>query len=88
MEMMMEAKWWSSAQFLEKKRKQNARVEGKGIAREFCFPGQDTIECVIGFRIDSRTIKRPLGELTPCIRPSEDAKNPLKISVKILTLLR
>ena len=24
----------------------------------FCFAGQDAIECMIGFRIDNRTIKR------------------------------
>jgi hypothetical protein len=32
--------------------------QGKRINRDFCFANQDAIECVIGFRIDSRTIKR------------------------------
>ena len=32
--------------------------QGKGIIRDFCFSDQDTIESVITFRIDGRTIKR------------------------------
>jgi hypothetical protein len=45
---------------LEKK-KEKSKMQGlneKVYARAFCFAGQDTIECVIGFRIDSCTIKR------------------------------
>ena len=30
----------------------------KVYARAFCFADQDTIECVIEFRTDNRTIKR------------------------------
>ena len=43
------------------KRKRKTKLygdQGKGIAQGFSFCDQDTIEGVITFRIDSRTIKR------------------------------
>ena len=43
-----------------KRRKKKIKwTQGKGIKpKSIFFAGQDTIECVIGFRIDNRTIKR------------------------------
>ena len=45
---------------LEKKKEKNKNHgdQGKGIAYGFCFGDQDTIESVITFRIDRRTIKK------------------------------
>jgi hypothetical protein len=64
---------------LEKKEKNKMlSLKANVFAGAFCFVSQDAIECVIGFRIDSYTIKRrtltviavilvPLGDLTPCM---------------------
>ena len=42
-----------------KRRKRKTKwAQGKGIFDPFCFGDQDTIESVITFRIDGRTIKR------------------------------
>ena len=42
----------------EERKKQN-RLKAKVLnLRPFCFAGQNAIECVIGFTIDNRTIKR------------------------------
>ena len=45
---------------LEKKKDINKmqRLKAEVYARAFCFVGQDAIECVIEFRIDSHTMKR------------------------------
>jgi hypothetical protein len=44
---------------LERKRRDENKSEDKGyIYAGFFFAGQNTIECVVGFRIDSYTIKR------------------------------
>ena len=48
---------------LEKKKEKKNGLKAKvSLIGPFCFSNQDAIECVIGFRIDSRTIKR--GTLT------------------------
>ena len=45
-------------QLKKKKEKNKNKVDqGKGIAQGFSFGDQDTIEGVITFRVDSRTIK-------------------------------
>jgi hypothetical protein len=46
--------------YLEKKKEKNKILwaQGKGIKYDVCFAGQDTVECMIRFRIDNRTIKR------------------------------
>lgn len=44
----------------EEGEKQNARAQDKGIARTFCFASQDIVDCVIGFKISSHTIKDKL----------------------------
>ena len=44
-----------------KRKKRKNKMQGlkaKVQGRVFCFASQDAIECMIGFRIDSRTIKR------------------------------
>ena len=45
---------------IERKKEKNKMqgLKAKVYFRAFCFAGQDAIECVIGFRIDRRTIKR------------------------------
>ena len=45
---------------MKKKKEKNKMLglKAKVYAWAFCFANQDAIECVIGFRIDSRTIKR------------------------------
>jgi hypothetical protein len=35
-------------------------IKTKVYVREFCFLGQCAIECMVGFRIESHTIKREL----------------------------
>ena len=42
----------------EEREKQNGLKAKVYLIGPFCFADQDTIESVIGFRIDSRTIKR------------------------------
>jgi predicted nuclease of restriction endonuclease-like RecB superfamily len=50
---MMQAHTWK-----EEREKQNLKLNGKVYARDFAFTGRDAIQCVVGFRIDNRTIKR------------------------------
>ena len=52
---MMQAHTWK-----EEREKQNPmmKLNGKVYARDFAFTDRDAIECVVGFRIDNRTIKR------------------------------
>ena len=35
-------------------------IKAKGIRQIFCFVGEDTVECVVWFKIDSHTIKREI----------------------------
>ena len=46
----------------EREKQKSHEDQGKGIDRDFILSNQDTIEGVIGFKIDSRTINR--GDLT------------------------
>ena len=53
----------------KEKTKPLVELKAKVYARDSCFAGRDTIECVVGFRIDSRTIKRgalKLNRLSKC----------------------
>jgi len=52
---MMQAHTWK-----EEREKQNPmmKLNGNVYARDFAFTDQDAIKCVVGFRIDNRTIKR------------------------------
>jgi hypothetical protein len=46
-----------------KRRKRKTKLydnQDKGICQGFYFPGQCVIECVVGFRIKSHTVKREL----------------------------
>jgi hypothetical protein len=49
--------------FRKKRKTKSDGNQGKGIARVFSFGDQDTIEGVITFRINSRTMKRGVSRL-------------------------
>jgi len=62
--MMVMTTRWSSAQLGKEEREKQNPLEIKGISKGFGFGDQDTIEGVIMFRIDSRTIKRGVLRLS------------------------